>query len=136
MTCCSIGAATVSATTFELAPGYVQLTCTVGGVISGYWATGRMKTAMLPISVMITEITAAKIGRLIKNLATSLTVRACYFAAASKPGACGADLRAEPAFATSLHSDQLAPARPRPFGRASRAAVPSQSRDRPPPDPR
>src|SRR6476619_6995007 len=72
MTCCSIGAATVSATTFELAPGYVQLTCTVGGVISGYCATGTMKTAMLPASVMMTEITAAKIGRLMKNFATRL----------------------------------------------------------------
>src|SRR5262245_32135353 len=74
MTCCSIGAATVSATTLELAPGYVQLTCTVGGVISGYCATGRMKTAMLPASVMMTEITAAKIGRLIKNFATLLAL--------------------------------------------------------------
>ena len=56
---------------------------TVGGVISGYWATGKMKTAMLPISTMITEITAAKIGRLMKNLATCFTVRARRCAAAS-----------------------------------------------------
>src|SRR4051794_16678602 len=93
MTCCSIGAATVSATTLELAPGYVQLTWTVGGVISGYCATGRMKTAMLPMSVMITEITAAKIGRLMKNFATSLTApvprnAAGWWIAARTPGAC------------------------------------------------
>jgi hypothetical protein len=32
-----------------------------------------MKTAMLPASVMITEITAAKIGRLMKNFANALS---------------------------------------------------------------
>src|ERR1700677_4496392 len=31
LTCCSIGAATVSATTWALAPGYVQSTDTLGG---------------------------------------------------------------------------------------------------------
>src|SRR5215207_2308465 len=34
--CCSIGAATVSATTLALAPGYVVVTTTVGGVMAGY----------------------------------------------------------------------------------------------------
>src|SRR5437762_562639 len=41
LTCCSMGAATVSATTSALAPGYWQVTDTVGGVISGYWAMGK-----------------------------------------------------------------------------------------------
>ena len=40
---CSRGAATVSATTSAEAPGYVALTTMVGGAISGYWATGRVK---------------------------------------------------------------------------------------------
>src|SRR5262245_18298830 len=71
ITCCSIGAATVSATTFELAPGYVQLTCTVGGVISGYCATDRMPTAIPPANGIMTEMTAAKIGLSMKNLATA-----------------------------------------------------------------
>src|SRR5881275_94035 len=46
LTCCSMGAATVSATTTALAPGYDAETSTVGGVISGYWATGRVNSAM------------------------------------------------------------------------------------------
>src|SRR3954466_4928854 len=126
MTCCSIGAATVSATTLELAPGYVQVTCTVGGVISGYWATGRMKTAMLPISVMIAEITAAKIGRLIKNFAASFTAPAIYCAAslteAWQQVACEADPRAAPAFAAAWNLDRPGQARRPLSGRASRAA--------------
>ena len=47
----------------------MQVTCTVGGVISGYCATGSNITAMLPASVIMTEITAAKIGRAMKNVA-------------------------------------------------------------------
>src|SRR6266446_2986975 len=39
LTCCSIGAATASATTWALAPAYWAVTDTVGGVISGDWAT-------------------------------------------------------------------------------------------------
>src|SRR5262245_31629085 len=35
LTCCSTGAATVSATVWALAPGYDADTSTVGGVISG-----------------------------------------------------------------------------------------------------
>src|SRR5947209_17809534 len=35
LTCCSIGAATVLATTMAFAPGYVALTVTVGGVMLG-----------------------------------------------------------------------------------------------------
>ena len=54
----------------------MQLTCTVGGVISGYCATGRMTTAMPPASVMMTEMTAAKIGRSMKNFATVISAPA------------------------------------------------------------
>src|SRR5437763_2772817 len=38
LTCCSIGAATVSATTWALAPGYWQVTITFGGAFGGYIA--------------------------------------------------------------------------------------------------
>ena len=46
LTCCSIGAATVSATTWALAPGYWIDTCTPGGVICGYCAIGKVKSAI------------------------------------------------------------------------------------------
>src|SRR5262245_30588900 len=67
LTCCSMGAATVSATTWALAPGYTANTSTVGGVISGYCATGKLKTARSPARVTIMDSTEAKIGRSIKN---------------------------------------------------------------------
>ena len=44
LTCCSIGAATVSATTWALAPGYWQVTFTVGGAIGGYIAIGSVQS--------------------------------------------------------------------------------------------
>src|SRR4051794_32863900 len=40
---------------------------TPGGVIRGYWATGRFHRAMPPTSVMSTLRTVAKIGRSMKN---------------------------------------------------------------------
>src|SRR4051794_2963936 len=67
LTCCSIGAATVSETTWALAPGYLQLTVTEGGAIWGYWASGRLNMAMPPASVMTIDRTDAKIGRSMKN---------------------------------------------------------------------
>src|SRR6516164_6477544 len=68
VTCCSIGAATVSATTWALAPGYRVETCTPGGVMRGYCATGNANfSAIQPISVMTTDSTVAKIGRSMKK---------------------------------------------------------------------
>src|SRR6516162_2681232 len=67
LTCCSIGAATVSATTWALAPGYDADTSTVGGVISGYWAIGSVNRATPPPSTITIDSTEAKIGRLMKN---------------------------------------------------------------------
>jgi len=75
LTCCSMGAATVSATTLALAPGYVVETCTVGGVISGYWATGSTNSDTMPAIVITIESTAAKIGRSMKNEITSVVLR-------------------------------------------------------------
>src|SRR5215207_3032504 len=42
-------------------------TSTVGGVISGYWATGRLKSATVPASVTRMDRTLAKIGRSMKK---------------------------------------------------------------------
>src|ERR1700683_5408493 len=42
---------------------------TPGGVIRGYWATGRYFSAMPPINVMTTDRTVAKIGRSMKKRA-------------------------------------------------------------------
>src|SRR5580693_996182 len=81
LTCCSIGAATVSRTTFALAPGYVQDTCTVGGVISGYWAIGSVFTAAKPANKITAEITTPRTGRSMKNRAIAATVPAVFRAA-------------------------------------------------------
>src|SRR5215469_10850343 len=67
LTWASIGAAIVSRTVWALAPGYSAVTCTVGGVTSGYWATGSVKTATPPASTKTTEMTVAKIGRSMKK---------------------------------------------------------------------
>ena len=40
---------------------------TPGGVIRGYWATGRKNSAIPPISVMTTDNTVAKTGRSMKK---------------------------------------------------------------------
>jgi hypothetical protein len=39
----------------------------VGGVISGYWAMGRLNIARKPARVMIIDSTEAKIGLSMKN---------------------------------------------------------------------
>src|SRR5580765_2634730 len=68
--CCSSGAATVSAMTFGLAPGYTARTTTVGGTTLGYSLTGRRSSARLPAARISTESTTAKIGRSMKNRAS------------------------------------------------------------------
>src|SRR5580700_1888182 len=65
--CSSIGVTTVEATTSALAPGYWPVTLIKGGAISGYCAIGRRRNDTAPRMVMITEITAAKIGRSMKK---------------------------------------------------------------------
>src|SRR6516164_962426 len=67
LTCCSIGAATDSATTVASAPGYWHMTWIVGGVICGYWARGNVNTETSPASVMTIDKTLAKIGRSMKK---------------------------------------------------------------------
>src|SRR6266851_2533428 len=65
--CCSSGATTVAATTSALAPGYLPLTLTTGGAISGYWATGSRPRDTAPRMTKTIETTAAKIGRSMKK---------------------------------------------------------------------
>src|SRR5574337_1557457 len=65
--CSSMGAATVLERVSALAPGKVAVMMTVGGVISGYWATGRVWEAIRPAITTMMEITDAKIGRLMKK---------------------------------------------------------------------
>src|SRR5437667_12469327 len=77
-TSCSSGAATVSATTFALAPGYVAEMLTVGGTTSGYCAIGSFCSATRPMITMTIERTVAKIGRSTKkraNISSSLRGR-------------------------------------------------------------
>src|SRR5262245_611267 len=66
--CSSIGAATVSAITFGLAPGYCARTTTDGGTTSGYSEIGICRSAKSPDTKMSTDSTPAKIGRSMKNL--------------------------------------------------------------------
>jgi hypothetical protein len=42
-------------------------TTTVGGMISGYSVTGSKRSEIAPTTVMSTESTPAKMGRLMKN---------------------------------------------------------------------
>src|SRR5512147_902132 len=68
LTCCSIGVVTVCSTTSALAPGYVAVTTTWGGVIWGNIAIGRKGIATAPASTTTIASTAAKIGRSMKKL--------------------------------------------------------------------
>src|SRR5262249_20379508 len=61
------GWAMVCCTVLALAPGKTADTCTVGGVMSGYWATGRPTTLTTPAIVMTIDSTLAKIGRSMKK---------------------------------------------------------------------
>src|ERR1700739_533109 len=65
--CCSIGVATVEATTSALAPGYWPVTVMIGGAISGYCATGSRAKLTAPRITNTIETTAAKIGRSMKK---------------------------------------------------------------------
>src|SRR5262245_30521589 len=71
--CSSMGAATVSAITFGLAPGYCARTTTDGGTTSGYSEIGICRSASSPATKMSTDKTPAKIGRSMKNLDTFMS---------------------------------------------------------------
>jgi len=74
LTCCSMGAAHRVGNPHSRWPRdtYTRR-WTVGGVISGYWATGSTKRDTMPAIVITIDSTAAKIGRSMKrNETTSL----------------------------------------------------------------
>ena len=66
--CCSKGVATDLSTLVELAPENDVLTCTVGGVISGYCSTAKPKIETPPIITIKMAITMATMGRLTKKI--------------------------------------------------------------------
>src|SRR5450830_2030116 len=97
--CSSSGAATVSAITFGLAPGYCARTTTDGGTTSGYSEMGKPKIDNSPATNMMIDKTAAKIGLSMKKrekfMFYSLVVDAAFAAilasfAAGFAGAAGA----------------------------------------------
>ena len=49
------------------------MTMMLGGVICGYWASGRLKTATAPARVMTIDSTEAKIGRSMKKCENTAT---------------------------------------------------------------
>src|SRR6516164_8018561 len=66
-TASSIGTATFCATTSALAPTYVVVTVTVGGVMFGYCSRGSDKYDSAPTRTISKEIAIAKLGRWMKN---------------------------------------------------------------------
>ncbi|MNY46906.1 hypothetical protein D3C86_1821310 [compost metagenome] len=67
--CVSMGVVVVCSTVWASAPVKLPLTVTVGGVTSGYWATGRVVRAMSPTRTSTTEDTIAVTGLFIKTSA-------------------------------------------------------------------
>ena len=63
-----MGIPTVCAMVSAFAPGYTAVTCTVGGVMDGYWSMGSTKSATPPATNSNSDSTVANIGRSMKNL--------------------------------------------------------------------
>jgi len=83
----SNGSATESAIfPWELAPGYVARTTTLGGTTSRIFAgRGRIGMAIRPTAKMMIDSTIAKIGRSIKNLEKSMSAARVQFIAVCAP---------------------------------------------------
>src|SRR3954464_9081312 len=73
LTCSSSGAATASASTRGLAPGYTARTTIEGGTTSGYSLIGKVKIAMAPVRKITIDRAAAKIGRSMKKREKRMT---------------------------------------------------------------
>src|SRR6516165_8844938 len=67
LTASSIGTATFAATTCALAPTYVVVTVTVGGVIYGYCSRGSDRYDKAPMRTINSDIAIAKFGRWMKK---------------------------------------------------------------------
>ena len=61
-----MGVVVVCSTVWASAPIKLADTDTDGGVISGYWAIGRIDIAMMPTKTITIDMTMAVTGRLIK----------------------------------------------------------------------
>src|SRR5712671_5903655 len=72
--CCSIGVATACSIVIASAPGYVVVTMTCGGTISGNCARGRPPSDTTPTMTVMMAMTIATMGRLMKNFAKLLTL--------------------------------------------------------------
>jgi hypothetical protein len=59
--------ATVCSIVWASAPVYVPITDTTGGVISGYWVTGRFRIDKTPTNTIIMEITIEVTGLLMNT---------------------------------------------------------------------
>jgi hypothetical protein len=57
----------VASTTAELAPGYIVVTDTCGGTMSGYWAIGMARRASRPAIVVTIAMTMERRGRSTKT---------------------------------------------------------------------
>src|SRR5689334_15962261 len=98
----SIGCATVASTTAAEAPGYVVVTETCGGTMSGYCATGITKMDRMPAIVVTMAMTAASRGRWTKTLESIGSAPACR-----RRYRCRAHGRAGAQAFHSLHDDLL-----------------------------
>src|SRR3954454_95899 len=78
LTSASIGVATVSPTVLALAPGYVAVTCTVGGATSGYCAIGSCVSATPPTIRITIDKTLAKMGRSMKKWEITASPQGCH----------------------------------------------------------
>ena len=66
------------------------MTKMVGGVISGYWATGSVNSAIAPSSTIMSDSTEAKIGRRMKKWENfTAGVLGCGFTAGAAAGSFG-----------------------------------------------
>src|SRR3982751_7111856 len=66
LTCFSIAVVVVCSTVCASAPVKLPAMETVGGDMSGYWATGRLTSEISPTSTITTDITIAVTGLFIK----------------------------------------------------------------------
>jgi hypothetical protein len=80
-----MGSATVLIRVLALAPGYEVVTCTVVGVMGGYWAMGSWKTATAPSNRTTNAMTLESTGRSMKNSENMSRVTSAASACRNEP---------------------------------------------------